>query len=348
MIGERLKRARVLAGLTLDGLAEKAGGIVTKQAISQYEKGQKTPSSKVLIALANALGVGIEYFFRRNEVEISRVDFRKHSKFGKKKQAMVKEKVREYLERYLEVENILGLDGGFLNPLEKFALKNLEDAEIAAEKVREEWKLGVDPIGNVVEMLEDNDVKVLYLEEEDKFNGLSGFANDDKRHPFVVLNQSRALSLDRKRFTALHELGHLLLPDNKDGLNMEKVADRFAGALLFPKESVIDEFGERRHSITLEELSHVKEKYGISIAAIVFRLKDCGVIGEALFKRFWIVNRVKKFDEQTPLKKEEKPKRFENLLARAYGEELISLSKFAELAKMDVDDAVEVLGEVIE
>jgi len=235
MIGERLKRARIIAGLSLDELAKRAGNVVTKQAISLYEKNQKTPSSKVLLALSKALGVNIEYFFRKEEVRISQVDFRKHSKFGKRKQEMVKERVREYLERYLQVEQVLGLETEFTNPLKNASYVDDADMEKAAERVREAWQLGLDPIPDVVEMLEQHDVKVFYLKEESKFNGLSGYANDDKRHPFVVLNDNEDFSLDRKRFTALHELGHLLLPTDLP-LDMEKAANRFAGALLFPAE----------------------------------------------------------------------------------------------------------------
>lgn len=83
MLGERLKRARIRAGLSQDGLVELAHNIVTKQAISQYEKNQKTPSSQVLIALANALNIKLDFFFRKTSVEIGQVDFRKHSSFGK-------------------------------------------------------------------------------------------------------------------------------------------------------------------------------------------------------------------------------------------------------------------------
>jgi len=345
MFGERMKRARIKCGLSLDALALKANNIVTKQAISQYEKNQKNPSSSVLIALANALDVGVEYFFRTIDVEIGEVDFRKHSTFGKKKQEIVKEKVREYLERYIQIEDILDIQEPFINHIKNEELNHLEDIEEIVLKLRNKWNLGIDPIHNVIEMLELKGIKVLLLEDEKKFNGLSGKVNDDECHQFIVLNNTKELPDDRKRFTALHELGHQLLP--KHILDEEKASDRFAGAFLFPRDSVIKEFGERRTKISLEELKHIKLKYGISIAGIMFRLNQLGIISDSMTKRFWIRNRTANFDGKIPLERDEKVSRFKNLLAHAYSEKLISLSKLAELSGLSVDDALTKYGEII-
>ncbi len=345
MLGERIKRARIKSGLSLDALALKANSIVTKQAISQYEKGQKNPSSSVIIALANALDVSVEYFFRTVNVEIGEVDFRKHSAFGKRKQEVIKEKVREYLERYIQVEDILEIKEPFVNLIEDEKLESYDDIEDIVSKLRSEWKLGIDPILNVVEMLELKNIKVLLLEDDKKFNGLCGRANDDARHPFIVLNNSSVLADDRKRFTALHELGHMLLPSHT--LDEEKISDRFAGAFLFPRDSVFKEFGEKRSKISIEELKHIKLKYGISIAGIMFRLHQLNIITEAMFKRFWILNRSGKYDEKIQLIRDERVSRFKNLLAHAYSEKLISLSKLAELSGLSVDDALGKYGELV-
>jgi len=345
MFGERIKRARIKSGLSLDALAQKANNIVTKQAISQYEKNQKNPSSTVLISLANALEVSVEYFFRTIEVQIGEVDFRKHSAFGKKKQEVIKEKVREYLERYIQIEEILQIQAPFVNPIKDDNLTTMDDIEDIVMKLRKRWNLGFDPIYNIVEMLELKNIKVLLLNDDKKFNGLSGHANNNSSHQFIVLNTNKALSDDRKRFTALHELGHQLLPQHE--LDEEKASDRFAGAFLFPKESVIKEFGEKRTKISFEELKHIKYKYGISIAGIIFRMHQLHIISDAMFKRFWIQNRTAKFDDKVILKRDEKVTRFENLLAHAYSEKLISLSKLSELSGESVDDALVKYGEMI-
>lgn len=346
MFGDRLKRARVKAGYSMQELADKANNIVSKQAISQYEKEQKNPSSNVLIELSNALNVKVEYFFRNVNVEISKVDFRKHSSFGVKKQNIVKERVREYLERYIQVEEILDIESKFENPLKNEIINSFEDIEELADKLRGEWNLGLDAIGNVIEMLEGQNIKVILISDEEKFNGLSGQANNDEKHPFVVLNNNKSLSNDRKRFTALHELGHLLLSNHK--LDEEKVSDRFAGAFLFPRESVLKEFGEKRKKVSYEELNHIKQKYGISIAGIVFRLHQLEIIPKSMYDKFWRIygNRASNLDTKYPYEKVEEIRRFENLIAHAYSENLISLSKLSELSGLSVDDALLKYGEV--
>jgi transcriptional regulator with XRE-family HTH domain len=63
MIHDRIRRARLLRGLTLDALAQQLGDI-SKQALSKFEKGHSTPNSTRLLQLADALDISPEYFFR--------------------------------------------------------------------------------------------------------------------------------------------------------------------------------------------------------------------------------------------------------------------------------------------
>jgi len=78
MIGERIRQARKAAGLSLRALAGRAG--VTAMAISKYETGKSTPSSRVLLDLSKALGVRTEYFFRPLKIELQEIKHRKHSR----------------------------------------------------------------------------------------------------------------------------------------------------------------------------------------------------------------------------------------------------------------------------
>ena len=57
MIGDRIRQARLAAGLTLDALGQKVG--VTHTAIQKYEKGVLTPPSSQLLKLARACGTRV-------------------------------------------------------------------------------------------------------------------------------------------------------------------------------------------------------------------------------------------------------------------------------------------------
>jgi len=339
-VGNRIKSARTLAGLSLRELASRMEGIVSHNAIKKYEDGLMMPDSKVIIALANALNVKPDYFFQPYTVEIQNIEFRKKSRMPKKEINSIKESVTNSIERYIELEQFLNIPYSFNNPLKDFVINNGDDVEEAVNHLLTQWKVGFNALPNVIELLEDKGVKVIELDTNEDFDGLSGWANETI--PVIVVN--KAYLNERKRFTALHELGHILLTFSPDieAKAQEKLCHRFAGAMLMPKETFIAEVGEHRTNISLPELFAIKETYGISIQAIMARAKDLGIITNDNFIRFriWL--------NQSPDRKKEKDlgeflgrehsSRFRQLLYRAASEEIISMSKAANLANKKLAD----------
>ena len=59
---ERLKSARLAAGLSLEELSVLCGRIVSRQSLSNYETGRMSPRESSLDKVAKALGVSPEYF----------------------------------------------------------------------------------------------------------------------------------------------------------------------------------------------------------------------------------------------------------------------------------------------
>ena len=47
MLGERIKQARIAAGLSLRGLADASGNYISAQVIQKYEQGITNPGSDV-------------------------------------------------------------------------------------------------------------------------------------------------------------------------------------------------------------------------------------------------------------------------------------------------------------
>ena len=331
IFSRRLKQARKMRGLTLRGLDEQMNGAVTYASLHKYETGQMLPGSAALLAIAGALRQSVDYFFRPPTVELEKIEFRKRSKLKEKQRAEVEERARDFFERYLEVEQLLGMDTGFENPIADLTIRKAEDVETAADRLREAWKLGQTPLPNILELLEDHQVKVYELEAPESFDGLSGWAG---KIPVVVVNQM--LPADRKRLTALHELAHLLLqfasalPDKE----IEKLCHRFAGALLMSREVFLEEFGGKRGQVTWNELCDLKLHYGISLAAIMARAKDLALVTDDYYTRFHI--RLNKNHwrqvEPVPFTGLEKSNRFEQLLYRATANEVVSLTKAASLA----------------
>ena len=160
----QLVAARKMAGLSLQELSDKMENMVPKQALNKYEQGKMNPDSNVLIQLAKALGVPVDYFFRTNKMQLRQIEFRKRVKLSKTEEEAIKQKTIDFLERYFELENLLNIKSVFKNPLKNNKIHNLDDIERVAEELRDKWELGRNPIPNVVEMLEDQGIKVFEIE----------------------------------------------------------------------------------------------------------------------------------------------------------------------------------------
>ena len=206
VFARRLTQARKMRGWSLRELAAQLNGVVTHAALHKYERGKMLPSSDVLLPLASVLKQSADYFFRAPTVSLSQLEFRKRTTLGVRQEEGLREKAAEFFERYLEVEQSLGVDATFKNPLEGFTIRKAEDVEAAAIRLRKAWELGMDALSNVVEMLENHHIKVYELEANAAFDGFSGWAG---AIPVIVLN--KGFPLVRKRLTALHESSHLLL-----------------------------------------------------------------------------------------------------------------------------------------
>ncbi|MCU7491518.1 MAG: helix-turn-helix domain-containing protein [Bacteroidota bacterium] len=336
LFGNRLKSARIMAGLSLEDLAASIGRKVTKQALQNYEKGLRKPDSTTLIALSRALNVKTDYFFRRIDAPVNEFEFRKKSKLTVKEEKSIKEIAKDYLERYLELECLLGMDKKFVNPLKDIKIKSLADAEAAAVKLREEWKLGLDSMPNLIETLEDNELKVYEADAPETFDGLAARTED---YSLIVVNKN-IQDLTRKRFTAAHELAHILLNiESGDAKEKERLCHSFSGALLLPKEVLFREFGQKRNYFRLDELCAIKEEYGISLQAIIRRAYELEIITASKYKEVCIKFSKHGWTKNEPGKYagEENPKRFKKLLSRALAEGIITISKAAVLANVGID-----------
>lgn len=345
MIGHRLKISRSAAGLSLRGLEERIGNRVTAQAIGKYERNESMPSSGVLIALAEALNVPIEYLVGEQDMALEGVEFRKKKITSKRDEAKVEGQVLYRLERYLLVEELLNLPSiNFDQPREAPypVVNDPNEADRAARYLRDHWGLGLNPIPNLSELFEERGIKVLSIDHE-KIDGLTAKVrrkNGDVL-PVIVINETDWA--ERKRFNLAHELGHMVLAVSKK-VNEEKAAHRFAGAFLLPAEALWAEIGKHRNSISIGELLRLKELFGASIQAITYRCKDLGIFGPSLFRhlfetytqRGW---RSPPFKEAGALPPGlEEPKRLERLCFRALAEGVISEAKTAELLDISVHE----------
>jgi len=329
-IGARLKLARQRARFSQQELANHAG--VSAMAISKYERDKDMPSSGVLIKLAAALDVSVEFFLRAApDLDIQPV-YRKHSKMGEKAKEAVTAQIQEWLERYITAESFLPLaDRQIFEQPEGFPWKisSLSDAEQAAEGLRTAWRLGESPIENLVELLEDRGIKVGLVDGDEHFDACTFWVSDGDAQPVIALKRDQPG--DRARFSLAHELGHLML-DVPDDIDEEKTAHRFAGAFLVPAAVARRELGVVRHNLDPHELSSLKQKYGLSMSAWVHRAQDLDILSASRAKSMWKLFGLYGWRKQEPgVLPSEEPGRMDRLVRRLLAEQVISESRAAEL-----------------
>lgn len=330
-LGIRLQQARKAAGLSLRAFA----GLVdlSHAAIKKYEDGDVYPSSDMLIKLAKALKVRVDFFFRPIKVSLENIKFRKRKKLNGKAEEAIKFEVISQIERRLELENLYPS-----SPVPIFELpadlpqkiNSLEEIEGVAENLRESWKLGLAPIHDLIDAFEAQGIRVFIIDiDEEHFDGLSTVINDQ---PIIVI--SSRWPGDRQRFNLAHELAHyIFIKRLSDKLDEEQACNRFASAFLFPRVAVFQALGKKRRAIEWQELLLLKEQFQISMGAICYRLKDLGVIQELYYKSLVIRFRRQGWHRKEPGLEvpSEKAHTFNQMLFHALGEEYIGEPKAAEL-----------------
>lgn len=344
VVAARIKNSRIQKGYSLQEVAEKIG--VSKQMINKYEQGISMPTSEKLIAFSKLFGQKVDYFFRKPEVEIGEINFRKKSKFSNKKVNALKEEIRVQIENYLYIENICNLSNIFVNPLSDCEINSKDDVIRATEILRNDWNIGNDTIHSIIQLLEDKEIKVIEVEEDASlFDGLATVV--DEKYYVIVINKS--MPIERKRFTLLHELGHLLLNLNRfNEKEQESLCHAFASEMLLAQRNVIIEFGDKRNKISFNELKNMQEKYGISISAIVYKLGEVKIISQekltGFYKHINYDNALKQEVEKSRFEGEENSNRYENLVLRAVSEEFISLSKASSLLQLSLEELKNIIS----
>lgn len=135
MLGERIQQLRLVQGFSLEALASAMGGIVTKQALSKYEKGKSRPNLLVLNRLAAALGVKAAHLCAEPAVRIEFMAYRKGARVPKREQSRIESLVGQCLEDRVRLQERIGPPGALRLPVQSLPVGRVtahEMEEIAA------------------------------------------------------------------------------------------------------------------------------------------------------------------------------------------------------------------------
>jgi Zn-dependent peptidase ImmA (M78 family)/DNA-binding XRE family transcriptional regulator len=365
LLGERIKSIRELQGFTQDEVAKAIG--VTKEFISMVEAGKRLPSLKIMAKLAAYFGRDISYFLTSKEEPF--VTIFRSEELGKFERRELS-KIIKLADDYSFLEEITGeippLAPTYPEPSSK-ELKNLRllyrYAEKLAEDERNRLRLGLEPIKDIFSLVESQGLHVIRKEMgEIKLDGI--FLFSEERGAFAIINASKTLG--RQVFTTAHEYCHYLKdrdkgyqidksvfegPTEEKMSPIERIANAFASSFLMPREAICEACNEFDH-IGPEEVIYLKRYFGVSYQAMVYRLKNLNCIKESqkeelLLVKPWTLEKLIFGDSEE--EKEERPfpipERYLKLALDAYSRGKISLSKLAELIKIDTLTLRKVLAE---
>lgn len=340
---QRLVNARKIRCLSQRELCKLTDGKVSPTAIAKYEKGLMMPSSDVLIVLSKALDMNLDYFLRPFTVNIdpSKFEFRKKSSMGRKNVESIKYLVCFEIEKYLEIEAILGISSNFSLDYSNTTIEGENEAKLMAIRFRNDLNVGSDAIVSAIDLLESTGVKIIEIDHDNSF---SGTCNEAGGLPVIVINKN--MSSERKRLTIFHELGHLLM-HCADGVDVEKMCNIFANEVLIPSDRFKSLIGDSRHDISLVELQAIQREYGISVDALMKKASQLNIITERRYTSYYKKkNALPEFKRnvEKSLYPMEYTCRFKRLVYRALASEIISFSKAAALLNESINEVQEKLN----
>lgn len=277
----RLEFARTRRKWTKAKLAQALG--VQSRSIQGYESGEYAPEPERLTLISKLLAFPEDFFYGDDLPKISEhtASFRSMSKMSAalKESALGAGALAFVLNRWIESRFNLPVadlpDLGDLSP------------EDAAATLRRIWGLGEAPISNMIHLLESKGVRVYSLAIEAR--EVDAFSVWHDNTPFVFLNTFK--SAEHSRFDVGHELGHLvrdshsMLHGNAHSPEMEREANAFASAFLMPRNSVV---AHKPNLPTVPQLIELKRFFGVSLAALAYRMNQLGLLTEWTYRSLCI------------------------------------------------------------
>lgn len=242
------------------------------------------------LALCRALGVDGSYLARPvpRDMEGLQLSFRKKANAGARAVKALTARVQDDIEKFLDMERRLGAASRDVEMPQGGPVATVAQMEECARDTRRRWGLGEAPIANVQLALEEHGVRVVATDTSDipvAFDGVSCVVGG---RSVVVLNRAAGHS-ERRRFTALHELGHLLCgPRFAASLTRrerESLCHAFAGEMLLPSAVLRARLAD---GVLLPEVECLQRSYGISMEAVMVKAHRLGLVSDSGYRSFCI------------------------------------------------------------
>jgi transcriptional regulator with XRE-family HTH domain len=205
LIPSKLRDARKVARLSQGDLSDRIG--VSRQAVSAYERGDKSPEPATFQKIADVLGQSVNFFPR-----FGNHGARFYRKFGP--ETVRRNEACAVLGDWF-VQTAKYFDG-FVNypspslpecaPKDAAGRYEFDEINEIALSLRKLWGLGPGPISNVLALLESKGIVVCRYEMQGE--SVEAFSFWNGARPFVFMASEKEAGV-RLRYDLAHELGHL-------------------------------------------------------------------------------------------------------------------------------------------
>jgi Zn-dependent peptidase ImmA (M78 family) len=257
---------------------------------------------------------GVQYRNRKSRLRVSELQF-------------FEAEVQHWIDGYVALEKRINKPLGrkFVDFGDK---SHLNPVALALEVRREVGpRLDGDPIPSVVEVVEGFGIRII---ENPTHLSIDGLAARYGQEHVVALNSS--VPSDRSRLNAAHELGHVLYGDcerdDPASKALETRAFDFASHLLMPSSQLKEAFTGK----SIVRLIQYKERFGISLAAMIYRAGKLGFITKPEERSLWIAFAERNWRVREPGHvRPDRATRFEQLIEEAIYDRRLSLKEVADL-----------------
>lgn len=358
-IGRRLQRARAAAGLSQAEVAETLG--VPRPAVSLMESGQRTVSSVELARLARLYRRPAGYFLVEPAQEQPLLQRFRAAAPVQPLDDEVLQEAEEWCRYYAWLEQAAYGEQRYEVPTYPLPRgRAIDQGEYLARQERQRLGLGTAPIPSVIDVLEEQGVKVV-LRRFPAGSSVSGcyFFSQDMGSCVIVAEQD---PVSRRRFTAAHEYSHFLVEG--DDINgeicaparrqefSEMRANAFAAALLLPPTGIgeyLADLDVEQGAVKAEHAAHLMFDFGVSYEAVLWRLLNLGWISADGRQRLSGVSwsalaRALGYENRQPGDSETAPDRFRVVAIDAWRAGEISLGKLSELLDVPSSELRRVLS----
>ena len=303
IIPERVREARESRGYSVQAFADALG--VTRQAVAQFEVGQAAPSPDTLREIMRLVEQSLAFFTtprNHSREKLGSVYWRSLKRLHQCDRLRISRRLEwcheiiQYLEEFLEFPPV---DLPVMSLDTDSSQSEFDLIEQAADNLRDFWRLGRGPIPDLVALLESKGIVI--IREKSDARDMDAVSQWQMGRPVIYLSADKEIAV-RSRFDLAHELGHILLHagteiDNKTLAEIEKQANHFASAFLMPQES----FSKEIVSTSVEYFTNLKQRWKVSIAAMIYRCKDLNILNENQVAYLWRQMNARKIRTFEPL-----------------------------------------------